>query len=49
MTSSLGSVNLLMWLTELGETKFTSLLKDGLKDTYEQIDEGNTGKDLRGS
>ena len=46
MTPSLGLMNLVMWLTELRETKFTTLLKDGIKDTYEQTDEGYIGKDL---
>ena len=41
VTPFLGSVNLLEWLTELRETlMFSSLLKDVIKDTDEQLDEG---------
>ena len=40
MVPSSGYINLLEWLTELGETlKFTSLLKGMIKDTDEQPDE----------
>lgn len=36
MAPSLGSMNLLTQLTELRETRVTSLLKGRIKDTYEQ-------------
>ena len=40
MTPSSASINLLEWLAELRETlRFTSLLKDTIKDTDEQPDE----------